>query len=654
MGLSAFTLSPQQRAAVTHTTGACQVLAGHGSGKTFVIELRAAWLVQEKGVLPESIGLLTFTRKAAGELRGRMESRIGTEYAERMRIQTTWSLALEIISEEKRLSDQQVPIVLDPLDVFAYFRRAMSELGLDSELNPKNVWETIARWKMGERDTALLPPVTVSILKRYQLILEAERKWDLSDLIVKAIETLAENQTLLHALDLQYLMVDEWQDSTLTEYRFIRALLNGNQNLMVVGSPAQAIYAWRGGDYQALNEQFRQDFEELTEITLPECRRSGPQIVRVGAAVVPEEQEVWMHSRQADSKVVVASLNNDRLEADAVAQEIKSLVGEHGLRWQDCAILVRTWSQSIAIERGLVNHRVPYVLYGDNAPLYDRKEVREMRAYLRIIQMLASGNDQDTRLHGAIDQIINTPARGIGPASQRLIRGDHAEISWYQLMGAMVNKNLRQQVRQATQELFDLLNRLSKKADVLTPQEMIQAVIRETGWEQWLNEELGGNKKLRNLKALADEAQQFTELPVFLRAVEEKAHSAVSGDGVAISTIHSAKGLEWPAVFVVGLNEGILPHIKAIESQPDPAEERRLAHVAFTRAKHLLFLSWFRERTTESGRIVQMKPSRFLAMLPKEDLHDYDPGNLADGILDGNIPNFDTSPAEAFASFIGQ
>ena len=449
-------------------------------------------------------------------------------------------------------------------------------------------------------------------------------------------------------------MVDEWQDSTLTEYRFIRALLNGNQNLMVVGSPAQAIYAWRGGDYQALNEQFRQDFEELTEITLPECRRSGPQIVRVGAAVVPEEQEVWMHSRQADSKVVVASLNNDRLEADAVAQEIKSLVGEHGLRWQDCAILVRTWSQSIAIERGLVNHGVPYVLYGDNAPLYDRKEVREMRAYLRIIQMLASGNDQDTRLHGAIDQIINTPARGIGPASQRLIRGDHAEISWYQLMGAMVNKNLRQQVRQATQELFDLLNRLSKKADVLTPQEMIQAVIRETGWEQWLNEELGGNKKLRNLKALADEALQFTELPVFLRAVEEKARSAVSGDGVAISTIHSAKGLEWPAVFVVGLNEGILPHIKAIESQPDPAEERRLAHVAFTRAKHLLFLSWFRERTTESGRIVQMKPSRFLAMLPKEDLHDYDPGNLADGILDGNIPNFDTSPAEAFASFIGQ
>ena len=137
--------------------------------------------------------------------------------------------------------------------------------------------------------------------------------------------------------------------------------------------------------------------------------------------------------------------------------------------------------------------------------------------------------------------------------------------------------------------------------------------------------------------------------------MEEKARSAVSGDGVAISSIHTAKGLEWPAVFVVGLNEGILPHIKAIESHKDPVEERRLAHVAFTRAKKLLWISWFRERATESGRTIQMKPSRFLAMLPKEDLHDYDDqGSIAEGLLDGSLPAFDQSPAEAFASFIGQ
>jgi DNA helicase-2/ATP-dependent DNA helicase PcrA len=221
-------------------------------------------------------------------------------------------------------------------------------------------------------------------------------------------------------------------------------------------------------------------------------------------------------------------------------------------------------------------------------------------------------------------------------------------------MGAMVNRHLREQVRLAVKAMFDLLNQLSKKADVLTPAEIIQAVIRETGWEQWLTEELGGGRKLRNLKALAEEAQQFAELPVFLSAIERKARSAASGDGAAVSTIHSAKGLEWAAVFVVGLNEGILPHIKAVESQKDPVEERRLAHVAFTRAKHLLLLSWFRERITESGRIVQMKPSRFLAMLPKEDIHDHDQGNFAEGILDRNIPAFDQSPAEAFTSFIGE
>lgn len=441
---------------------------------------------------------------------------------------------------------------------------------------------------------------------------------------------------------------------TLTEYRFIRTLLKGNHNLMVVGAPSQAIYAWRGGDYKALSEQFQADYPEVKTITLPECRRAGPQIVRVGASVVPEGQEVWMYSNQPDSKVVVAALNNARLEADAVAQEIKSLVSKGGLDWSDCAILMRTWAQSIAIEQGLVHQAVPYVLYGKNAPLYDRPEVREMRAYLRLITALATNDGRAIALHGAIDQIINIPARGIGPASQRLIRGDSPEIGWYQLMGAMVNQHLREQARQSIKEFFDLLNRLSKKADVLTPEEMIRAVLRETGWEAWLLEELGGSRQVRNLVALAKEAQQYTELPVFVRAMDEKARSAASGDGVAVSTIHSAKGLEWPVVFVVGLNEGIMPHIKAVDVKRDPVEERHLAHVAFTRARRILWLSWLREQTTETGRVIQMKPSRFLAMLPKEDLHEYRKGCLGEGLFDRSLPAFDPSPSETFASFIGE
>jgi DNA helicase-2/ATP-dependent DNA helicase PcrA len=293
------------------------------------------------------------------------------------------------------------------------------------------------------------------------------------------------------------------------------------------------------------------------------------------------------------------------------------------------------------------------VLYGDNAPFYDRQEIRQMRSYLRIIEILSSPNESGSALHGALDQIINIPARGIGPASQRMIRGDQAEIGWDQLIEAMVDSKLRQQVREAVKSLFDLLNRLAKKADVITPEEMIRAVIRETGWEQWLDSELEGHKELQNLRELAIEAQQYHDLAGFLHAIHHKARSSISGDGVTISTIHSAKGLEWPVVFVIGMNEGTLPHIKAIEMEKDPSEERRLAHVAFTRARNILFLSWFRERTTENGRTVQLKPSRFLAMLPKENLSDYHPNNLGSGIFEGGLPAFYPSEEEKIASFIG-
>lgn len=212
MALDISGLSPQQREAITHQQGPLQVMAGPGSGKTFVIEQRAAALI-DQGAMPESIGIVTFTRKAAGELRGRIEERIGAEIAQRMRIQTTWSLALEICTEEKRINDLAVPQVLDPLDVFEYFRRAVSELGLEAEHNLKRTWETIAQWKLSGRDSTLLAPVTSAVLNRYQMILEAENKWDLSDLIVNAIGVLETNHALHHALDLEHLLVDEWQDS---------------------------------------------------------------------------------------------------------------------------------------------------------------------------------------------------------------------------------------------------------------------------------------------------------------------------------------------------------------------------------------------------------------------------------------------------------
>jgi len=359
-----------------------------------------------------------------------------------------------------------------------------------------------------------------------------------------------------------------------------------------------------------------------------------------------------MITNQPDSKVVVIENINDVIEADRIAKEINSLAEKHVLGYKNIAILFRTWKQASQIEKALISQKVPYVLFGNNIPHFEKREVREMLAYLKLIDMLHQG-DPEKELGGAIDLIINSPPRGIGPVSVRTVRSDKAEIGWMEFIGGMINKNLREQVRVEMKNLFDLLNRLAQKADILTPEEMIRAVIRETRWEEKISEELEGKKTIRTLNMFSKDALRFITLNDFIEWTEEKMRSDLNGQGVTLSTIHASKGLEWDVVFVSGLNEKILPHVMALDNSDDPLEERNLAHVAFSRAKRLLILSWFRERYTNTDRISIQKPSRYLSVIPSEVVSDFIPGTTGEDVITTKVVEEEMSEAEKYASFLG-
>jgi DNA helicase-2/ATP-dependent DNA helicase PcrA len=265
------------------------------------------------------------------------------------------------------------------------------------------------------------------------------------------------------------------------------------------------------------------------------------------------------------------------------------------------------------------------VLFGDQAHYYERPEVRTLYAYLRAILVLA-GQPTQAPLDGALDLILSAPPKGVGPRSLALIRGRHPEITWELLLGATLRTDLREQVRLAVEELFELLTRLARLANELTPYEMIARVIRETGWELAIQEEWEGKAVLRNLRAFQAEAGEYPRLEGFVEAMKNRIKSDLAGKGVAVATIHAAKGLEWPAVFVIGLNQGILPSNQSLRSAQngDPVEERHVAHVAFSRARQLLFLTWNREQLDPAGLARSLRPSEFLGRLAQEAVHAYE------------------------------
>jgi DNA helicase II / ATP-dependent DNA helicase PcrA len=619
-------LNPLQQEAVDHREGPALVLAGPGTGKTRILEERTVALLEE-GVFPAGIALLTFTRKAADENRRRIAVRLPAETVERLQVSTLHSLALRILTAARRKRRCESAQVLDPAACYEVLKRALVELNLEPDLYPPLlVWKTIQNWKAGARDANSLDPPLRLALERYSQILAAENRWDLADLVYNAHEVLQTESDLAAAFgSVRYLQVDEFQDSALIEYRFLQAILGGSRNLFCVGALAQSIYAWRGADAKALIARFEANYPEAKKIVLRQNYRSGANIIAAAASMVPEEREVYLASQNGTGQVLLKECPNNIAETHFTAGLLVELKKRDNLAWPDFAILIRAWAQAGPLEQALIDHGVPYVLFGDGAPYYERPEVRAAFAYLLAAQAV-SGQGASNRLDGALDMLINTPPRGIGPRSVQMIRGRASEITWDTLAAAGVRNDLRPQVRERVAELFNLIARLGQLSGELTPAELVARLIRETGWEQALTDELEGRTILRNLRTFQEEAGRYGTLESFVQAMKKKIKSDLAGQGIALATIHAAKGLEWPAVCVVGLNQGILPSAQSLRSAEngDPVEERRVAHVALSRARELLVLTWAREQLQPDGLVRTLRPSEFLGRLPGERIGEFD------------------------------
>lgn len=652
-------LNAKQREAVEMQYGPMLVLAGHGTGKTHVLFSRARYLIEECDVLPSQILIVTFTNKAANEIRKRLTTQLGIEQVMEMNISTIHRLAVRIMTaafdletesedDDGRKKKQRRPEIIDAPVAKEYVNQAMDQAGINTTYYPyRKGWEIISSWLSTGKEADALDPRWQQVFEIYMGLLAADKKWDLAQLIKYALTSLDNNPVIEEAMNFDYLLLDEMQDTTIQEYEML-ARISGD-NALFVGSPAQSIYRWRGADSEQLIERLQRDYLHTKTVTLDENYRSSQPIIDIAEAMFPDSPETKLVSSfEGNTKTVLAQFGSELQESEHLAREIGKLHWAYGLPWNEIGVLIRVWNQTASIEEALNRQNIPYVLFGNQVPFYDQEEVQQMLGYLRLILDLAG---KEISTEGAIDRIINTPPRGVDPRTVKVLRRKKANLEWVDFFKGMTDLDLRDQIRDALKELFEFLESMSKQVDSLMPDELIAKIIEHTGWDTWLEEDLYGFRKLNVLRELMSKGTRYTSTERFVHDVLKEMHSNIEGDGIVISSIHAAKGLEWNAVFIPGLVEGILPHWRAARAADDPVEERSIMHVAVSRAKHICWMSSYVERIETDGRRKNLQTSRFIQRIPAHLVSKYDPVTpLGDGVYDAI--NHEENEADAGFEFV--
>ena len=619
---------PARELVVQHVDGPLELQAGHGTGKTTLLLERFARLVNKRFAWPYEMLLLTFTRRAALEMRERLQLLLGEDNDD-LPILTLHAFARRILASQPDRK-QQPFILLDPNQAYRVLRRAMADVGL-----PETVWSPafvagqVADAKeqgQGPESFATVPGSSAQqavgrVYARYQALLAQAHALDFADLIVEATRLLRTDPNLLSQLHLHYrfIMVDEFQDTSLGQYALVRLLAGAGENLVVAGSAAQSIYEWRHAHYPRLAAQFRADFPEAPLVCLKDNFRSSNQIVTAAGALFRPGQypDVDLVSQRGAGELVRdVRLPNEHEEAAFVAREVARLA-QTGLDLNELAVLFRTNRQSALLEHAFMRQGVPYVLPGRQR-LYHRREVRDVLAYL---SLATTGDEQ------ALDQVINAPPRGLGPVALRQLRAEEGRVTWARLVEALSNAEefgLKPKALYAIEQFWDLAHALRTASADLAPAELIDRVLEDTGYLAWLADELDGSLRLNSIHELRREAEGYSDTAKFLAAVQSQIEDDLErpdDEGVTFLTIHAAKGLQFKVVFVVGLEEGLLPAAKAVDGAGE-AGERRLAHVAFSRASDLLYLVSAQSREL-GGRRVYPRPSRYLGAIPKSAIARY-------------------------------
>jgi len=640
-------LNTNQLEATSHFEGPLLVLAGAGSGKTRVLTGRVCHLIQEFGISPKKILTVTFTNKAAGEMRERITKLLGSEPIG-MWIGTFHAMGARLLRRHAdRLGWDRSFSIFDSDQSLRLIKSVQEELGLDlKRWNPKAMRTEISNSKSRLEDdkmfqleiqgaSELFIRTVGQVFSAYQGALQAQNAFDFDDLLMKPVELLESHRDLLEHYSgrFSFILVDEYQDTNRAQFRFVELLAQAHGNLMVVGDPDQSIYAWRGADVRNILD-FETAFPSARVVPLEINYRSRESILSAANAVIGENvnrpKKILRASRKGGDKITLVETSNEKDEAQWIVSEIQDQIqSTQGLSICDCAVLYRTNAQARALEDAFLRARMPYQVVG-GVRFYQRREIQDVLAYLRLIS-----NPKDKT---AFDRIVNYPRRGIGHTTREHLTRWAVDqgITMLEAAGrAEEIPGIRTAGVRGLKQFADLMRRLSVRATQATIGEMLEGLVEDTSLIKHLNNEgPDGEDRVRNVIELIAgtldfdgtlaqtiepaEIDTFTELDLFLQEVALIADLDGLDPGsetVTLMTLHNAKGLEFSLVFIAGLEEGLFPLSRAYDEADALEEERRLFYVGITRAEDKLFMSWARQRR-RAGDFTYGSLSSFVSAIP--------------------------------------
>ena len=632
-------MNERQKEAVQHTQGPLLIMAGAGSGKTRVLTHRMAYILAEEEVHPWNILAITFTNKAAREMKERVSQLVGPK-AEDMWVSTFHSMCVRILRRDiELLGYQRSFTICDPSEQQTAMKRILKKLDIDSEkydyrmiLNrisqAKNDLEDVEEFN--KKYTGYVEQIIGKCYREYQKELAKSMTLDFDDLIMLTVQLFQKYPETLqyYQQKFQYIHVDEYQDTNHAQYRLVTMLAKKFKNICVVGDADQSIYGWRGADMSNILE-FEKDYQQAKVVLLEQNYRSTKTILQaandvIGNNIERKEKKLWTENEEG-KPITYYRAQSEQDEGRYILSQIQSLLRD-GYHYDDFAILYRTNAQSRVMEENLLKSNIPFRLVGGQR-FFERLEIKDLLAYLRLIV-----NPQDDL---SFRRIVNSPKRGIGATSLAKL-SDFAEVYQFSLLEASLQTTLSPlsgKAAKALEKFAITIEELRKMQEFLSVSEFVEQVIEKTGYLASLEQQhtMEADARIENIQEFISVAKQFEQD----RLEEESEESPLlqfltdlslvsdadsdEGDGrmVTLMTLHAAKGLEFPVVFIIGLEEGIFPSLRSIMEHDDVEEERRLAYVGITRAEQKLFLTNAYSRLLY-GRTQTNRPSRFVLEIGEE------------------------------------
>ncbi|WP_099157695.1 DNA helicase PcrA [Virgibacillus ndiopensis] len=632
-------LNKEQQQAVKHTDGPLLIMAGAGSGKTRVLTHRIAYLLSEKEVAPRNILAITFTNKAAREMKERVRKLVGMD-SEQIWVSTFHSMCVRILRRDiDRIGYNRNFTILDSSDQLSVIKQILKNLNID----PKKFDPRAMLGQISSAKNELITPEEFSnnvgnfydrqvaqIYVAYQKMLQKNQSLDFDDLIMQTIHLFKRVPEVLESYQrrFQYIHVDEYQDTNHAQYYLVKQLASRFQNLCVVGDSDQSIYAWRGADIQNILS-FEKDYPSARTVFLEQNYRSTKAILQAANKVIqnnPGRKPKNLWTENEDGKNIHYYQGaTEQEEALFITDKIQELTREKDFSPNEIAILYRTNAQSRAIEATLMKSTIAYQMVGGQK-FYERKEIKDLTSYLRLI----TNPDDDI----SFERVVNVPKRGIGKTSIDRLRAYATEhdLSFYEAVKEVDFTGVSKKAAIALSEFATLIRTLTQQQEFLTATDMVEAVLERTGYEKMLKAEntIESQSRLENLEEFMTVTKDFektsedktlvaflTDLALIADIDRVDEEDPNNDEKITLMTLHAAKGLEFPVVFLIGMEENVFPHSRSMFDNNEMEEERRLAYVGITRAEKELYLTHAKMRTL-FGRTNMNPVSRFINEIPEE------------------------------------